>query len=81
MSIYRAVVARNGVSIPARKTAKVKTAVQDIAVGVALLPGIGDDHPSVARMLLWVAVVLTLYTGFEYWSEARRIAVRTSNAV
>jgi CDP-diacylglycerol--glycerol-3-phosphate 3-phosphatidyltransferase len=81
MSAYRAVVGRSGVSIPARRTAKFKTAVQDLAVGLAVLPGIGDDHPSVARITLWVAVALTLYTGYEYWNEARRTTVRTSNAV
>ena len=74
MSVYRAVVGRGGVSIPASRTAKWKTAVQDLAVGLALLPGIGDDRPGVARVVLWVAVGLTLYTGAEYWREARRRA-------
>lgn len=73
MSVYRAVVARDGVSVPARKSAKLKTAVQDLAVGLALVPGVGDDHVSIARAVLWVAVVLTLYTGAEYWREARAL--------
>jgi CDP-diacylglycerol--glycerol-3-phosphate 3-phosphatidyltransferase len=81
MSVYRAVVARRGVSIPARRTAKVKTAVQDLAVGLAVLPGVGDDHPSIARAVLWVAVVLTLYTGWEYWREARHSESRAPSAV
>jgi CDP-diacylglycerol--glycerol-3-phosphate 3-phosphatidyltransferase len=81
MSVYRAVVGRRGISIPARRTAKVKTAVQDVAVGLALLPGIGDDHPSVARGVLWVALALTVYTGYEYWNEARTTVVGTSRAV
>ena len=72
MSIYRAVVATRGVSVPARRSAKVKTFVQDLAVAFALLPGVGDDHPGVARAVLWVAVALTLWTGWEYWREARR---------
>ena len=72
MSIYRAVVATRGVSVPARRSAKVKTFVQDLAVAFALLPGVGDDHPGVARVVLWVAVALTLWTGWEYWREARR---------
>ena len=74
MSVYRAVAGREGVSIPASRTAKWKTAVQDLAVGLALLPGIGDDRPGVARVVLWVAVGLTLYTGAEYWRGARRRA-------
>jgi CDP-diacylglycerol--glycerol-3-phosphate 3-phosphatidyltransferase len=81
MSVYRSVVAQRGVSVPARRTAKVKTAVQDLAVGLALLPGIGDDHPAVAETVLWLAVVLTLYTGYEYWREARGTVVGVSRAV
>jgi len=71
MSIYRAAVATRGVSVPARRAAKVKTFVQDLAVAFALLPGVGDDRPGVARGVLWVAVALTLWTGWEYWREAR----------
>jgi CDP-diacylglycerol--glycerol-3-phosphate 3-phosphatidyltransferase len=72
MSVYRAVVGRVGVSIPARRSAKWKTFVQDLAVALALLPGVGDDHPGVARLVLWAAVVLTLVTGAQYLQDARR---------
>lgn len=73
MSIYRAVVAgRSGVSIPASRSAKLKTVVQDFAVAFAVWPGIGDDHPGVARTVLWLAVALTLYTGAEYLKDASR---------
>jgi CDP-diacylglycerol--glycerol-3-phosphate 3-phosphatidyltransferase len=73
MSVYRAVAAgRSGVSIPASRSAKLKTVVQDFAVAFAILPGIGDHHPAVARTVLWAAVALTLYTGAEYMKDARR---------
>ena len=71
MSVYRSVVGTKGVSIPARRTAKWKTVVQDLAVGLALLPPVGDHHAGVARAVLWVAVALTLYTGAEYLRDAR----------
>jgi CDP-diacylglycerol--glycerol-3-phosphate 3-phosphatidyltransferase len=71
MSVYRAVVGTKGVSIPARRTAKWKTVVQDLAVGLALLPAVGDHHAGIARVVLWVAVALTLYTGAEYLRDAR----------
>ena len=38
ISAYRSYVGRKGVSVPARKWAKVKTVVQEVAVGFALLP-------------------------------------------
>jgi CDP-diacylglycerol--glycerol-3-phosphate 3-phosphatidyltransferase len=75
MSLYRAIVANKGVSVPARFSGKAKTAVQDLAVGIALWPGIGDDHPGIARTVLWVAVVLTITSGLQYLNDARARAV------
>jgi phosphatidylglycerophosphate synthase len=49
----------------------VKTLVQDLAVGAALLPWTADQL-WIARTLLWVAVVLTLVTGWQYLSDGRR---------
>jgi CDP-diacylglycerol--glycerol-3-phosphate 3-phosphatidyltransferase len=73
MSVYRAVAGRSGVSIPASRSAKLKTVVQDVAVALAICPGIGDDHLGAARVGLWVAVALTLYSGAEYLKDARRL--------
>jgi CDP-diacylglycerol--glycerol-3-phosphate 3-phosphatidyltransferase len=73
MSIFRAYAARRGVSIPARQTAKVKTLLQDVVVGLALMPPIGEHHLGLVAGLLWVAVAITLYTGFEYLHDGRRL--------
>ena len=72
--VYRSSVGRRGISIPARPSAKLKTVVQDLAVGAALLPPTAD-HLSVARTLLWLAVFLTLFTGWQYFSDGRRVGV------
>jgi CDP-diacylglycerol--glycerol-3-phosphate 3-phosphatidyltransferase len=72
MSVYRSYAARRGVSVPARFLAKVKTVTQEIAVGLAILPLVGDDHPRVAGALLWVAVVLTLVSGAQYLADGRK---------
>ncbi|HSH23831.1 MAG TPA: CDP-diacylglycerol--glycerol-3-phosphate 3-phosphatidyltransferase [Acidimicrobiales bacterium] len=66
MSAYRSWVGRRGVSIPARWSAKVKTVVQEVAVGCALFPPLADGAPAVADAVLWVAVVLTLVSGVQY---------------
>jgi len=79
MSIFRSFAGRRGISVPARPAAKVKTLFQDLAVGAALFPPIGADHGEVVRALLWFAVALTLYTGGEYFLDARRI-MRIGNA-
>ena len=71
ISGYRSYVGRRGVSVPARRWAKVKTVVQEVAVGFALLPLTSDDR-WVATAVLWVAVALTLVTGVQYLLDGRR---------
>jgi CDP-diacylglycerol--glycerol-3-phosphate 3-phosphatidyltransferase len=70
ISFYRAYVGRQGVSVPARKWAKVKTIVQEVAIGFALLPPTAH-HRWVANTCLWIAVVLTLVTGAQYLLDGR----------
>jgi CDP-diacylglycerol--glycerol-3-phosphate 3-phosphatidyltransferase len=71
ISGYRSYVGRQGVSLPARRWAKVKTVVQEVAVGFALLPLTSDDR-WVASAVLWIAVALTLVTGVQYLLDGRR---------
>jgi CDP-diacylglycerol--glycerol-3-phosphate 3-phosphatidyltransferase len=73
ISLYRSYVGRLGISVPARGWAKVKTVVQDVAVGFALLPITGRSNPGVATAFLWVAVVLTVVTGAQYLWDGRRV--------
>ena len=51
-----------GLSVPASWWAKVKTVVQEVAVGLALVP-VFEHQLWVADTALWLAVVLTLTTG------------------
>ena len=69
MSAYRSWVGRRGVSIPARRSAKVKTVVQEVAVGLALAPVVVDGEVWLASAVLWLAVALTLVTGLQYLSD------------
>jgi CDP-diacylglycerol---glycerol-3-phosphate 3-phosphatidyltransferase len=71
MSVYRSVESTKGVSIPARKSAKIKTLLQQLSVGFALLPWVGVKYPQLARLLLVVATVLTVSTGLQYFRDAR----------
>ena len=72
ISGYRSVVARRGISVPARPGAKVKTVIQDLAVGIALLPP-AKGHYWIAEGLLWGATALTVVTGIQYLSDGRRL--------
>ncbi len=68
---FRSYWARLGLSVPASVWAKVKTVVQEVAVGLALLPVFEHDL-WVADSALWVAVLLTLATGWQYLADGRR---------
>lgn len=65
VSVWRSRAGRRGVSVPAREWAKAKTIVQEVAVGVALLPLAGAAATS--KAVLWAAVALTLVTGLDYF--------------
>ena len=71
MQVYRSWAARRGVSIPARNSAKLKTFVQDLAVGACLAPPLVHHH-AVLVAVIWVAAALTLVTGGQYLADGRR---------
>jgi CDP-diacylglycerol--glycerol-3-phosphate 3-phosphatidyltransferase len=66
ISAFRSYWGRRGLAVPASFLAKVKTVVQSVAVGFALLPPVADDHTWVVSGWLWAAVTLTLVTGAQY---------------
>jgi len=73
MSIYRSVVGRHGVSIPARNSAKLKTLLQDIAIGMCLAPPLAG-RTRILDAAIWVATAMTLFTGAQYYVDGRRAA-------
>jgi CDP-diacylglycerol--glycerol-3-phosphate 3-phosphatidyltransferase len=73
ISMYRSMAGRQGITIPARRGAKVKTVCQQFAVGFALLPWSADAR-WLFNTFLWIAVVLTLLTGAQYLLDSRRVA-------
>jgi len=73
MSVYRSVAGRHGISIPARSSAKFKTLVQDIAIGMCLMPPLAA-HGSLLNGAMWVAAFLTVFTGAQYYVDGRQTA-------
>jgi CDP-diacylglycerol--glycerol-3-phosphate 3-phosphatidyltransferase len=71
MQLYRSWAGRRGVSIPARNSAKLKTFVQDLAVGACLAPPLVHHH-DVPLAIIWVAAALTVITGVQYLTDGRR---------
>ena len=74
ISGYRSRVGRRGISVPATKMAKWKTFVQLWSIGFAVIPPIASSAHWIATSALWLALVLTVQTGFSYMVGARKIS-------
>lgn len=72
ISAYRSYWGRRGLAIPARRTAKLKTFIQEVAIGLALMPVVENRATWVALVTLWVAVALTVGTGISYLVDGQR---------
>jgi CDP-diacylglycerol--glycerol-3-phosphate 3-phosphatidyltransferase len=79
ISVFRSVYGRRGIAVPARYAAKVKTVVQEVAIGFALLPLAMEHGPWIASTVWWVAVALTVYTGISYVTDGARALSRTGD--
>ena len=71
MSAYRSWAGRRGVSVPARRLAKVKTLVQELAIATYLVPPLAG-HPTLQLTVTWAAAALTLASGAQYLWDGRR---------
>jgi CDP-diacylglycerol--glycerol-3-phosphate 3-phosphatidyltransferase len=73
ISLYRVQLGRQGLAVPARNTAKVKTFLQSLTVGAALLP-LTASYTWIANALLWASVFMALFSGFQYLRDGRKAA-------
>jgi CDP-diacylglycerol---glycerol-3-phosphate 3-phosphatidyltransferase len=64
-------VQRQGLVMPASHSGKIKAVSQMIAIGAYLLPILGGPLPD---LLLYLAVVLTIWSGIDYGFQAGRLA-------
>jgi CDP-diacylglycerol--glycerol-3-phosphate 3-phosphatidyltransferase len=71
MSVFRARAAKKGISIPASKLAKWKTFTQDWAIAFCVLPFCAH-HTWLGVTTIWIAAVMTLYTGWKYFVDGRK---------
>jgi CDP-diacylglycerol--glycerol-3-phosphate 3-phosphatidyltransferase len=84
ISALREVAAGRGITLPVTLLAKWKTTLQLVALGAELFAGNAlafglPDDPALlgplslaAHTLLWIAAIVTLITGAQYWEQARR---------
>ena len=72
------------VSVPVTWLAKWKTAIQLVAIGLLIIGPAADPHVPQAVNLglagLWMAALLTLYTGYDYMRAGLRHVIREEDA-
>jgi CDP-diacylglycerol---glycerol-3-phosphate 3-phosphatidyltransferase len=78
MSWYRSAAAKRGISIPARRNAKIKTLIQDFAIAFVVLPPTAN-LTWLHLATIWLAAAITVYTGVEYYLDGKR-AERATHA-
>jgi phosphatidylglycerophosphate synthase len=77
MSVVRSRSSKRGISIPASQIAKWKTFTQDWAIAFCVLP-ITAHHTWIGVTTIWIATVLTVYTGWRYYVDGTRDGARES---
>ncbi|MDG2029020.1 MAG: CDP-alcohol phosphatidyltransferase family protein [Acidimicrobiales bacterium] len=78
ITAWRSRWAREGLSIPARKSAKYKTFVQGAALAAAVMPTL-EDQDTTIDVLLWIAVVWTVVTGIQYLIDGQNALSATGD--
>ncbi len=70
ITAWRTKLAREGLAVPARKSAKYKTLVQGVALAMAVIPTL-ETADTVVTVALWVAAVWTVVTGVQYMLDGQ----------
>src|SRR5262249_22223859 len=60
ISLYRVHWGRRGLAVPASRGGKLKTLLQGLAIGAALMPPLATAHAWIGNVLLWAAVVVAV---------------------
>ena len=78
ITAWRSRWAREGLSLPARTSAKYKTFVQGLALIMAVMPTLQDQDTLIA-VVLWVAVAWTVFTGVQYLLDGQNALSTTGD--
>jgi CDP-diacylglycerol---glycerol-3-phosphate 3-phosphatidyltransferase len=78
ITAWRARWAAEGLSLPARRSAKYKTLVQGLALAMAVMPTLEDQDMAI-DVALWIAVVWTVATGVQYLIDGQNALSTTGD--
>jgi CDP-diacylglycerol--glycerol-3-phosphate 3-phosphatidyltransferase len=76
VSALRSVAALQNLAISASASAKLKTALQVIAISLAIVSEKLGEFQKLAPTMMWAAVLVTIYSGVEYFVKYGRMVVR-----
>ncbi len=74
ISLYRVYWGRRGLALPASRGGKLKTLLQGLAVGAAVMPPLATAHAAIGNVLLWASVVVALLSAAHYLWAGRSAA-------
>lgn len=74
----RLVAAAEGVVIAASKLGKLKTITQIIAIVLLMINNFPFSyiHIPIAQWMMWLAVIITIYSGFDYFIKNNNVIIR-----
>jgi CDP-diacylglycerol--glycerol-3-phosphate 3-phosphatidyltransferase len=76
VSALRSVAALQNLAISASASAKLKTVLQITAIALAIVSEKLGEFQKLAPTMMWAAVLVTLYSGVEYFVKYGRMVVR-----
>jgi CDP-diacylglycerol--glycerol-3-phosphate 3-phosphatidyltransferase len=76
ISALRSFAAAEGVVIPAGFWGKVKTTVQIVAISLLIIYERRDELERLAALSLWLALIVSVYSGLEYFVRFGRLVLR-----
>lgn len=76
VSTLRSFAAAENLVIPAGASGKVKTIVQIVSIALLIIHNKLEEFSHLAPISLWVALVITIYSGIEYFVRFGRLILR-----
>ena len=80
VSALRSVAALQNVAIAASASGKIKTALQIIAISLAIVSEKLGEFQKLAPAMMWAAVLATIWSGVDYFFRYGRMVVRSGGA-
>ena len=80
ISLYRVYWGRRGLALPASRGGKLKTLLQGLAVGAAIMPPLATAYAWVGNALLWASVVVAVLSALQYLWAGRSAATTSGSA-